>query len=128
MTGSSKVTPSEEAKQFLANNGVAVEPTGPATFADGAFTFPIFAGFSDTDSYDGVLAHAGGLRFSEDDRSAVVRRLVAVRAGDTAVLLAQLPGLPGNCREVNQALRGYRAGAVDQPRQVRGQRNSHAVG
>jgi hypothetical protein len=109
LTGSSTVTPSEEAKQFLANNGVAVEPTGPATLADGAFTFPIFAGFSDTDSYDGVLAHAGGLRFSKDDRSAVVRRLVAVRAGDTAVLLAQLPGLPGNYRQVKQALRGYAA-------------------
>lgn len=109
LTGSTTVTPSEEAKQFLANAGVAVQPTGPATFADGAFTFPIFAGFGDTDTYDGVLAHAGGLRFSKGDRSAVVRRLVAVRAGDTAVLLAQLPGLPGNCRQAKQALRGYAA-------------------
>lgn len=39
----------------------------------------------------------------------MVRRLVAVRAGDTAVLLAQLPGLPGTCRQVKQALRGYAA-------------------
>lgn len=109
LSGSSTVTPSEQAKQFLANNGVAVEPTGAATFADGVFTFPIFAGFGDTDSYDGVLAHTGGLRFSKGDRSAVVRRPVAVRAGSTAVLLAQIPGLPGNCGQVKRALRRYAA-------------------
>jgi len=107
LTGSSTVTPSEKAKQFLANNGVIVRPTGPATLSAGVFSFPIAAGFGDTDTYDGVLAHAGGLRFSKGYRSAVVRRPVAVRAGDTAVLLAQLPGLPGNCRHVKRALRRY---------------------
>lgn len=107
LTGSSTVTPSEQAKQLLANNGVAVSPTGQATFANGAFTFPIVAGFGDTATYDGVLAHAGGLRFSKGYESAVVRRPVAVRAGDTAVLLAQLPGLPGNCGHVKRALRRY---------------------
>jgi len=110
LTGSSTVTPSEQAKQLLANNGVAVSPTGQATFANGVFTFPIAAGFGDTASYDGVLAHAGGLRFSKGYESAVVRRPVAVRAGDTAVLLAQLPGLPGNCGHVKRALRRYAAG------------------
>jgi hypothetical protein len=107
LTGSSTVTPSEQAKQLLANNGVAVSPTGQATFANGVFTFPIAAGFGDTATYDGVLAHAGGLRFSKGYESAVVRRPVAVRAGDTAVLLAQLPGLPGNCGHVKRALRRY---------------------
>lgn len=107
LTGSSTVTPSEQAKQFLADNGVMVQPTGPATLAGGVFTFPIAAGFGDTETHDGVLAHAGGLRFSKDYRSAVVRRPVAVRAGDTAVLLAQLPGLPGNCGHVKRALRRY---------------------
>jgi hypothetical protein len=109
LTGSSTVTPSEQAKQFLANNGVTVEPTGPATFAGGVFTFPIVAGFGSSETYEGVLAHAGGLRFSKGERSAVVRRPVAVRAGDTAVLLAQLPGLPGNCGHVKRALRRYAA-------------------
>lgn len=109
LTGSSTVTPSEEAKQFLANNGVTVEPTGQATFAGGVFTFPIVAGFGDAETYEGVLAHAGGLRFSKGDRSAVVRRPVAVRANGTAVLLAQLPGLPGNCGHVKRALRRYAA-------------------
>ena len=52
-----------------------------------------------------MLAHAGGLRFSKGYRSAVVRRPVAVRAGNTTVLLAQLPGLPGNCGHVKRALR-----------------------
>ena len=32
---------------------------------------------------------------------------MAVRAGNTAVLLAQLPGLPGNCGHVKRALRRY---------------------
>lgn len=109
LTGSSTVTPSEQARQFLANQGVAVEPTGPATFANGAFTFPIVAGFGDTGTYEGVLAHAGGLRFSKGERSAVVRRLVAVRVDGTAVLLVQLPGLPGNCGHVKRALRRYAA-------------------
>lgn len=107
LTGSSTVTPSEQAKQFLADNGVMVLPTGPATLSGGVFTFPIAAGFGDTDTYDGVLAHTGGLRFSKGYRSAVVRRPVAVRAGNTAVLLAQLPGLPGNCGHVKRALRRY---------------------
>lgn len=109
LTGSSTVTPSEQAKRFLANNGVSVTPTGQATFADGVFTFPIAAGFGDTATYDGLLAHAGGLRFSKGYESAVVRRLVAVRAGNTAVLLAQLPGQPGNCGKVRHALRRYAA-------------------
>jgi hypothetical protein len=109
LTGSSTVTPSEEATQFLANHGVTVEPTGQATFADGVFTFPIAAGFGHTETYDSVLAHAGGLRFSKGERSTVVRRPVAVRAGDTAVLLAQLPGLPGNCGHLKRALRRWPA-------------------
>jgi hypothetical protein len=109
LTGSSTVTPSEQAKQFLANHGVAVEPTGQATLTGGVFTFPIVAGFGDTETYQGVLAHAGGLRFSKAERSAIVRRPVAVRVGDTAVLLAQLPGLPGSCGHVKRALRDYLA-------------------
>lgn len=109
LTGSSTITPSEQAKQFLANAGVAVEPTGTATSAGGVFTFPIFAGFGDTGTYDGVLAHSGGLRFSKGNRSVVVRRPVAVRTGSTAVLLAQIPGLPGNCGQVKRALHRYAA-------------------
>jgi hypothetical protein len=109
LTGSSTVTPSEQAKEFLAGRGVTVEPTGQATLADGVFTFPIVAGFGDTETYEGVLAHAGGLRFSKGERSAVVRRPVAVRVGGTAVLLAQLPGLPGNCGHVKRALHRYLA-------------------
>lgn len=107
LTGTTAVTPSQEARNFLANNGVAVEPTGPATFANGAFTFPIVKGFGNTRTYEGVLAHAGGLRFSKGDRSAVLRRLVAVRAADTSVLLAQLPGRPGNCGQVKRVLQRW---------------------
>lgn len=107
VTGSTTVTPSTQAKQFLANNGVSVAPTGKATAAGGKFTFPIVAGFGDTKTFNGVLAHAGGLRFTKGDRSAVLRRFVAVRAGDTAVLLGQIAGRPGNCGQVKRALRAF---------------------
>jgi hypothetical protein len=104
VTGSTTVTPSAPAKQFLADNGVSVTTTGPATANGGTFTFPIAAGFGDPQTFNGVLAHSGGLRFTKGNRSAGVRRFVAVRAGDTAVLLAQLPGLRGNCKQVKRAL------------------------
>lgn len=112
LSGSTTVTPSPQAVEFLSNNGVAVETTGLATAANGSFTFPVAAGFGDPESYEGLLAHRGGLRFSKGDRSAVTRRFVAVRVADTAVLLAQLPGLPGNCGQVKRALYRY---AVNNP-------------
>lgn len=107
VTGSTTVTPSDQAKQFLANNGVSVATTGPATSAGGKFTFPIVAGFGDTQTFTGVLVHSGGLRFTKGDRSLVVRRFVAVRAGDKALVLAQLPGRRGNCGQVKRALRSF---------------------
>lgn len=119
VTGSTTVTPSDQARQFLADNGVAVAPTGRATSEEGSFTFPIVAGFGNTRTYNGLLAHAGGLRFSKGDRSAVVRRFVAVRAADTAVLLAQIPGLAGGCGHVKRALRHF---AVKHPGVRRGAR------
>jgi hypothetical protein len=109
VTGSTTVTPSPQAVQFLTNNGVSVETTGAASAANGSFTFPIAAGFGDTKTYEGLLAHRGGLRFSKGDRSAVVRRFVAVRAGGTAVMLAQVPGLRGGCGHLKQALQRYAA-------------------
>ena len=52
VTGSTTVTPSPQAVQFLTNNGVSVEPTGAAGAATGSFTFPIAAGFGDTKTYE----------------------------------------------------------------------------
>jgi hypothetical protein len=112
VTGSTTITPSAQAEPFLADNGVSVTTTGPATANGGTFTFPIAAGLGDPQTFNGVLAHSGGLRFTKGNRSAVVRRFVAVRAGDTAVLLAQLPGLRGNCKQVKRALVRF---AVDNP-------------
>ena len=42
----------------------------------------------------------------------MLRRFVAVRAGDTAVMLAQVPGLRGGCGHVKGALHRY---AADHP-------------
>lgn len=112
VTGSTTVTPSPQAATFLAKNGVSVATTGPATAANGSFSFPIVKGFGDPQTFNGVLAHSGGLKFTKGNRSAVVRRFVAVRAGGTSVLLGQLPGLPGNCGKVRRALRQF---AVNNP-------------
>jgi hypothetical protein len=122
LTGSSTVTPSAQATQFLADHGVAVAPTGAAVAEGDGFVFPIAAGFANARTFNGVLAHRGGLRFSKGERSAVLRRFVAVRhrrAG--AVLLAQVRGLRGGCARLRAklqhfvlphagALRGYCAG------------------
>ena len=98
LTGTTTFTPSPQATQFLANHGVTVAPTGEATAENGSFVFPIAAGFGNTRTYNGLLAHKGGLKFTKGDRSAVVRNFVAVRVrGAGAVLLAQIPGLRGGC-------------------------------
>ncbi|MBN1529912.1 MAG: hypothetical protein JW895_12685 [Thermoleophilaceae bacterium] len=107
VTGSTAVTPSQQAAQFLSNNGVSVSTVGAATSGGGAFTFPIAAGFGDTKTYRGLLAHSGGLKFSKGDRSVVLRRFIAVRAGKLAVLLAQIPGARGGCGHIAQAARRF---------------------
>lgn len=107
VTGSTTVTPSAGAKSFLANAGVSVDPVAPATAANGTFTFPIFAGFGDTKTYNGLLAHKGGLKFTKGNKSAVVRRFVAVRLAKTSVLLAQIPGVKGGCQHVAKATRAF---------------------
>jgi hypothetical protein len=100
LTGSTTVTPSAQATQFLADNDVSVAPVGKATAENGSFVFPIAAGFGSPRTFNGVLAHAGGLKFTKGDRSAVLRRFVAVRFRGRAVLLAQIPGLRGGCGQL----------------------------
>lgn len=108
LTGTTTVTPSAEATQFLANNGVTVAPTGEATAENGSFVFPIAAGFGTTRTYNGLLAHKGGLEFAKGERSVVVRRFVAVRLrGVGAVLLAQIPNLRGGCGHLRRALHAF---------------------
>jgi hypothetical protein len=109
LSGQTTVTPSSQTVQFLSANGVSVSTTGPAAASNGAFTFPIVAGFAQTKNYTGILVHAGGLRFSKAGRSLVVRRFVAVRTESNAVLLAQVPGLRGGCAHIAAALRRFAA-------------------
>jgi hypothetical protein len=104
LTGSTTFTPSAQASQFLADHGVTVAPVGGATFENGAFGFPIVAGYGNPRTYNGLLAHSGGLQFAKGERSAVVRRFVAARFRDHAVLLAQIPALKGGCGHLRQAL------------------------
>ena len=107
LTGQTTITPSTQAVQFFANNGVAVTPVGAATQSGGSFTFPIAAGFGNTRTFNGILVHRGGLRFTKGSRSAVVRRFVAVRFGRLAYVLAQVPGLQGGCQYVRRALHRF---------------------
>jgi hypothetical protein len=104
LTGTTTFTPSTQATQFLSNNGIAVAPTGEATAEGNGYVFPIAAGFGNTKTFYGLLAHKGGLKFTKGERSAVVRRLVAVRVKNAAVLLAQVPGLKGGCGRLRSAL------------------------
>jgi hypothetical protein len=104
LTGSTTLTPSGQATTFLSNNGITVAPVGPATGEGNGYVFPIAAGFGNTKTFYGLLAHKGGLRFTKGARSAVVRRFVAVRVKNAAVLLAQVPGLKGGCGRLRSAL------------------------
>ena len=88
LTGTTTLTPSPQATEFLANHGVAVAPTGAATAENGSFVFPIVAGFG-TRSYSGLLAHDGGLEFTKADRSVVVQNFVAVRVRRAGAVLFQ---------------------------------------
>jgi hypothetical protein len=111
LTGTTTFTPSAEATQFLEDNEITVAPTGAAIAEEGSFVFPIAAGFGNTKTFNGLLAHRGGLQFSKGERSAVVRRFVAVRVrGAGAMLLAQVPGLRGGCAQLRRALKRFALG------------------
>jgi hypothetical protein len=117
LTGTTTITPTAQTTAFLSSNGVTVATTRPATpAAGGGFSLPVVAGVGRTQDFTGVLVHAGGLRFTKGGRSLVVRRLVAVRSRQHAVVLAQVPGLRGGCARVASALRRF---AATHPRFVR---------
>jgi hypothetical protein len=107
VTGNSTVAPSQAATQFLSNAGVSVSTVGSATSGAPGFSFPVVAGFGDTKTYNGLLAHSGGLKFSKGGKSVVLRRFVAVRAGKLSVLLAQIPGARGGCGHIERAARRF---------------------
>jgi hypothetical protein len=104
LSGTTTFTPSSQATQFLSTNGVSVAPVGQATAENGGYVFPIAAGFGNTRTFYGLLAHKGGLKFTKGERSAVIGRFVAVRAKRGAVLLAKVPGLRGGCGHLRAGL------------------------
>jgi hypothetical protein len=103
LTGSTTFTPSAQTTTFLSNNGITVAPVGAATAEGGGYVFPIAAGIGSPRTLYGLLAHKGGLKFSKGERSAVIRRFLAVRVKRGAVLLAQVPGLSGGCGRLRAA-------------------------
>jgi hypothetical protein len=103
LTGSTTFTPSAQTTTFLSNNGVAVAPVGAATVEGDGYVFPIAAGIGSPRTFYGLLAHKGGLRFTKGERSAVIRRFVAIRVKRGAALLAQVPGLRGGCGRLRAA-------------------------
>ena len=87
---------------------MSVSTVGAATSSDAGYTFPIFAGFGDTKTYNGLLAHSGGLRFTKGGKSAVLRRFVAVRAGkQVAGCWPRSPRLKGGCGHIARAARRF---------------------
>ena len=92
LTGSTTITPTSQVTGSLSANGVSVSPTGSATAGGGSFTFPIANGFGNPKTYNGVLAHSGGLKFAKGSSSVTARRFVAVRFRGRGYVLAQVPG------------------------------------
>ncbi len=77
----------------LSDAGVKVEATGAAegpTAKRPYFTFPIVGGKVHKDPLGGRIVHSGGLRFSADSNSVVVKRFVIDL--DRAVLTAKVAG------------------------------------
>jgi len=77
----------------LSDAGVKVEATGAAvgpTAERPYFTFPIVGGKVDKDPLGGRIVHSGGLSFSADSNSVVVKRFVI--DVDRAVLTAKVAG------------------------------------
>jgi hypothetical protein len=68
--------------------GAAVGPTGNA--ASPVFAFPIVEGKVDKDPLGGKIVHSGGLSFSTDSKSVVVKRFVIDL--DRGVLTAEVAG------------------------------------
>lgn len=121
LTGTTTVTPTAGVNAFLAAQGVTVTATGPAT-AGGSppgFTFPVAQGFGSTTTFNGVLAHSGGLRFTKSGKSYVIRRFVAVRFKKQAYVLAQVPGLKGGCKKARKVIRLVKHAARRHPRVAR---------
>jgi hypothetical protein len=77
----------------LSRAGVKVEAVGAAdgpTAKRPYFTFPIVGGKVDKDPLGGRIVHSGGLRFSADSNSVVVKRFVIEL--DRGVLTAKVAG------------------------------------
>jgi hypothetical protein len=78
----------------LSDAGVKVEATGaavgPSAKRPYTFAFPIVGGKVDKDPLGGRIVHSGGLSFSADSKSVVVRRFVI--DVDRAVLTAKVAG------------------------------------
>jgi hypothetical protein len=77
----------------LSDAGVKVEATGAAvgpTAKRPYFTFPIVGGKVDKDPLGGKIVHSGGLSFSADSESVVVKRFVIEL--DRGVLTAKVTG------------------------------------
>ena len=77
----------------LSDAGVKVEATGAAIAPSAkhpAFAFPIVEGKVDKDPLGGKIVHSGGLSFSADSKSVVVKRFVIDL--DRGVLTAEVAG------------------------------------
>jgi hypothetical protein len=117
LTGSTTVTPTAGVNAFLASQGVTVTSTGPATTGGPppSYTFPITQGLGSTRTFNGVLAHSGGLRYTKGGKSYVTRRFVAIRFRKHAYVLAQVPGLKGGCKKLRSVRRLIRRFARRHP-------------
>ena len=107
--GSTTITPSAAATQFLTTNGITVSPIAPATISNGAVTLPVAGGRIDPANLHGFVTHRGGLRFTKGTKSLALRHFLITSTRRGAFLDVTTP--LRHCRFV-RARRGHRRARV----------------
>jgi hypothetical protein len=93
LSGETRLKIDKDTAAALSKEGVEVEATGAAegpTAKHPYFAFPIVGGKVDKDPLGGKIVHSGGLSFSADSKSVVVKRFVIDL--DRGVLTAKVAG------------------------------------
>ena len=94
LSGETRLKVDKDTAAALSDAGVKVEATGaaegPTAKRPYTFAFPIVGGKVDKDPLGGKIVHSGGLSFSADSESVVVKRFVIEL--DRGVLTAKVAG------------------------------------
>jgi hypothetical protein len=108
--GTTTLTATTKAAQFLVSHGVTVTPISPATISGATVTLPVKIGAARiTKKLDGFLVHAGAVKFATTKRSATVRHITLYRTGKRAWLAGLVNGKAIHLGSIS-ALKASRSG------------------